>query len=222
MSLAQYLEMWNRINRWQSANKTTDLPNYVTVSDFKIGSPVIDKIYKATFLNMLNRVKAFQALHGSMPNVIGIEGAAIGTEPKIGPVRAKLQAGLGVFNTFTEFYNKCKGRGYSYYYNDIKTLDQEIYALVNRKGLNCTDSTQLAHALALEMGYEFRYVHVQCKSGGHIRGQIRGREFKDWTRVDMAACISVSSQYALNRVWCDYDNAHLENSAWLNTDDGRM
>ena len=47
------------------------------------------------------------------------------------------------------------------------------------------------------MGYEARYVHVQCKEGGHIRGQIKGHEFSDWTRIDPAAALSVNSQYPI-------------------------
>ena len=49
---------------------------------------------------------------------------------------------------------------------------------------------ELCHALAIEMGYEVEYIHVMCKQGGHIRGQIKGHEFKNWTKIDPAAAIS--------------------------------
>ena len=159
-----------------------------------------------------------------MPEIIGINTPAHETEPKptlaSGSVKARLEAGLGKFNTFTEFWQKIRGRGYDYYYNDVYTLDQEIDRIIHKKGLNCTDSMQLCHALAIEMGYEVQYIHVMCKQGGHIRGQIRGHEFKNWTKIDPAAAIS-SSKAGIGHVWCDYPNAHIENAAWLNIDDGR-
>jgi hypothetical protein len=159
-----------------------------------------------------------------MPEIIGIEGPAHGTEPKQsvtgGSVKARLEKGLGTFRTFTEFWQKIRGRGYSHYYNDVYTLDQEITRLINRQGLNCTDSMQLCHALAQEMGYQARYIHVMCKEGGHIRGQIKGHEFKEWTRIDPAAALSVNGKANIGTVWCDYPNAHIENAVWINIDDG--
>jgi hypothetical protein len=217
MSLAQYLEMWRRIQKWQTENNTTDLPNYVTVSDFNIEG--LDKVEKTTFLDMLDRVKKWQETHdGKMPQIIGIKGAANGTEPihtTNGSIQARLEAGLGKFNSFTEFWQKIIGRGYNYYYNSSYNLDQEISRLINKQGLNCTDSMELCYSLAKEMGYEVQYVHVMCKQGGHIRGQIKGHEFKNWTRIDPAAAISTSTRAGIGTVWCDYPNAHIEIENWL-------
>ena len=36
MNLAQYTQMWQWINEWQTKNNTKDLPTYVNVSSFKI------------------------------------------------------------------------------------------------------------------------------------------------------------------------------------------
>ena len=222
MNLAQYTQMWQWINEWQIKNNTKDLPNSVSVSNFKIEG--VDKLEKATYMDMYDRVQKWQETHdGKMPEIIGINSTAHGTEPAphTGSIKARLEAGLGKFNTFTEFWQKIRGRGYSHYYNDIYTLDQEVDRLIKRSGLNCTDSMQLCHALASEMGYEVRYVHVMCKEGGHIRGQIRGHEFSDWTKIDPAAAISTGTRAGIGTVWCDYPNAHIENSAWLNIDDGQ-
>ena len=221
MSLSQYLEMWNRIIKWQNDNNTTRLPNYVDVGDMNVG---VNPIYKDTYMDMYNRVVAYQGSHGGeMPQVIGIEGSASNTEPvtPTGSIKSKLEAGLGSFNNFTQFWQKILGRGYSHYYNDIYTLDQEIDRLIKKTGLNCTDSMQLCYALGTEMGYEMKYVQVQCNEGGHIRGQIKGKEFGDWTRIDPAAAIDLNSQYPIGKVWCDYDNAHVDTDNWLVVDDGQ-
>jgi hypothetical protein len=216
MSLAQYLKMWTWIKQWQSQNNTKNLPNYVDVSSLKIG---LDRIEKDVYLDMFHRVGKYQEGHeGKMPETIGINSPAHGTEPPITPVKNRLEAGLGPFNNFTEFWEKIKGRGYKHYYNNVYNLKQEIQRVINREGINCTDSMQLCHALGCEMGYEVQYVHVMCKKGGHIRGQIKGHEFTDWTDIDPAAALSVNSMYPIGRVWCDYPNAHITNAIWLQTD----
>ena len=74
---------------------------------------------------------------------------------------------------------------------------------------------ELCYSLAKEMGYEIQYVHVTCKEGGHIRGQICGHEFKNWTRIDPAAALSTHTKAPIGKVWCDYPNAYIENGTWL-------
>jgi hypothetical protein len=216
--------MWNRIIKWQADKNITALPNYVNLADMNFGEGV-DPIYKKTYIDIYNRVLAYQESHdGVMPEIIGIEGPYIGDSSQPtgeGTVQRRLENGLGRFGSFTEFWQKIFGRGYSYYYNDVYTLDQEIQRLLGCASLNCIDSMQLCYSLGTEMGYEVRYVQVQCQSGGHIRGQIKGHEFGDWIKIDPAAAISVNSQYPIGQIWCDYDNAHLTSDDWLVYDDGQ-
>lgn len=216
MNLAQYIQMWQWINEWQTKNHTKELPNYVTVSNFKIEG--IDTIKKTTYMEMYNRVQKWKETHdGKMPEIIGIEGPAYNTEPGpfTGLIKARLEAGLGKFNSFTEFWQKIRGRKYSHYYNSSYNLNQEITRIINKQGLNCVDSMELCYSLAKEMGYEVQYVHVMCKQGGHIRGRIFGHEFKKWTRIDPAAALSTNTRANIGTVWCDYPNAHIENGQWL-------
>lgn len=215
MNLGQYNEMWARIKKWQVEKKTKELPSHIDISDFKIG---VDKVTQANIKDMYTRVMKYKETHsGAMPQVIGIETAAKGTEPirPPGSVKTKLEAGLGKFNNFTEFWQKIRGRGYKHYYNSSYNLEQEISRIIKREGINCTDSMELCYSLAKEMGYQVQYIHVMCKQGGHIRGKIRGHEFKEWTRIDPAAAISTSTRAPIGKVWCDYPNAHIENGTWL-------
>lgn len=216
MNLAQYTQMWAWINEWQTKNRTETLPNYVDISSFKIEG--INRIEKTTYKNMYNRVVKWQETHeGKMPEIIGIEGPAKGTEPAptIGSVKKRLEQGLGNFNNFTEFWQKIRGRGYKYYYNSSYNLEQEIQRVINREGINCVDSMEMCYSLAREMGYDVNYVHVMCTEGGHIRGQIQGHEFPKWTRIDPAAALSTKTRANIGTVWCDYPNAHIENGTWL-------
>lgn len=153
---------------------------------------------------------------GNLPGKVWWYNSATTTSK--GPIQTACEKLLGSFTTFTQFYNKCKGRGYSYYYNDIKTLSQESSTIAN---LNCVDSTQLAYHLAKEMGYEFHIYRVKCtvSKSGHVYGGIKGKEFTKLTKVDMAACMSKSSQYSIGNVWCsDAKILAIDEETWLKDD----
>jgi len=138
-----------------------------------------------------------------------------------GPIQTACEKLLGSFTNFTGFYNKCKGRGYGSYYNDIKTLSEEYSTIAN---LNCADASQLAYNLAKEMGYSVRYCHVYCtQSGsGHIYLQVKGNELgSNWVKVDLAAAMSVSSQYNIGSVWCSDAKISSYDDEWLLSDDGK-
>jgi hypothetical protein len=210
--LAVFQDMMNRVAAYVKANGSN--PSIVYLKSGAAG----DYVPYTTFADMRDRYAAYKSNTGNYPALVYY--VAPTPVRTVGQIQAQLEAAVGQFNNFTEFYNKSKGRGYSYYYNDVKTLTQEIAAYKNKTGLNCSDAAQLFTALAKEMGYLTRYVHVMCNSGGHIRMQILGKEFSSWTRVDPAACISVGSQYPIGQVWCDYDNAHIETSNWILVDDG--
>ncbi len=203
MSNAQYKEMWNRINKFKAANGR--LPNYVTITDMKVG---VNTVTQSQFLDMQNRWNAWKNAHGGTePSKIGIEGSSsLVDKPSTGgPLQTKLSAAVGKFTTFAGFYNLCKYRKYLFYFNDKYTQSEEITRLKNKNGLNCVDSSQLGYALAKEMGYEVKYQRctVQTKKGpvGHILLKIKGKEFKTWTPIDLAARLSTSTGAPLGKHW---------------------
>lgn len=140
--------------------------------------------------------------------------------PTKSAIRRSLEDAIGTYNTFTEFYNKLKGRGYSYYYNDIYNQSQAIQRLKNKSGLNCSDICQLTYAAAKDLGYSVRYVHIICKSGtGHIQLDVKGKEFgSSWRRVDPAAALQ--SSYSLGSLWCSDGRVIGYDPGWLLSDDG--
>jgi hypothetical protein len=128
----------------------------------------------------------------------------------------------GAYTNFTQFYDIMRGKGYSYYYNDIYPQGQALDRLKNNSGLNCADVAQIGYAVAKDLGYGVRYVRVMCKTGGHIVLQIKGKEIGDnWTWVDLAACISVSGHYDIGDRWCNYAPALEYDPSWLLSDDGK-
>ena len=72
---------------------------------------------------MLSRYKAYKEEKGFAPQVIYINKPVTRT---VGPIQKAVESTLGKqFSTIKQFYDLCKGRGYSYYYNDVKTLKEE-------------------------------------------------------------------------------------------------
>lgn len=123
--------------------------------------------------------------------------------------------------SFTTWYNSMIGAGYANYDNDVYNSEEEEYNIAHHIAMNCSDYSQKAAQKAKELGYEVRYVHVICKSGkGHIYIQVKGREFNNWTNVDVAAAASVGSKYPIGQVWCPDGDAWISNESWLLVDDG--
>jgi len=130
---------------------------------------------------------------------------------------------------FTEFYILMGGFGYSYYYNDILSLQEEIEALTNGKAMNCTDFSQLGVYIASQFKkdnkplYQTRYRHVNCKTGGgHVQFEIKGEEFKNWTVVDLAAKADKNSRvYPLGDGWCMDGNVRGYNESWILLNNGK-
>lgn len=214
---AMYLDMYSRYAAYKK--KTGKEPNIVYIKPNQQG----DYIQLKQWNNMRLRFDTWWKKNGKQPEyvVVNPKGAAVSSSTSTsskGSIQTACEKLLGSFTTFTQFYNKCKGRGYSYYYNDIKTLSQESSTIAN---LNCVDSTQLAYHLAKEMGYEFHIYRVKCtvSKSGHVYGGIKGKEFTKLTKVDMAACMSKSSQYIIGNVWCsDAKILAIDEETWLKDD----
>lgn len=127
-----------------------------------------------------------------------------------GTIQTAIETKLGSFTNFTGFYNKMIGRGYNHYFNDKKSLTQELNDLAN---LNCVDASQLAQKLGTEMGYTMQLKHVVCpKSGeGHIVIWGKGKELGTaWVWIDLAAAMSVGSKYPIGKAWCQ-DSTEVTN-----------
>ena len=133
-------------------------------------------------------------------------------------------------HNFTEFYNLMGGFGYSYYYNDVYSLSQEISNLSNGKAMNCTDLAQLGVYIASQFKkdgkqvYSTRYAHINCRNGGgHTTFQIKGGEFKDkWTMIDLAAKADKNGRvYHIGDYWCRDGVIRGYNELWVLKDDGK-
>jgi len=178
-------------------------------------------ITNGKYYDMLKRYNEYKEKKGKKPLVCYVNKPTT-KNSDLTTIVGKMKDAVGDFSTLQGAYNRCKGRGYAHYNNDIYTQDQAIYRLKHRLGINCSDSSQLFYALAVAMGWKARYVHIRCRSGtGHIVLDVRRNSSDRWTRIDPAACLSVGSQYSWGRIWCRNGTVIAYNPGWLLTDDGR-
>lgn len=185
------------------------LPNYVTCSDKKT------RLYTDTFVDMANRVSAYEVLKGQSPNIVYIkkENATNETTDK---VLKEFESYFGKVNYIDDVLEKIQGRGYAYYYDSQYNTSTTIKRIYNRQGVNCTDVGQLLYRLAIALGYEAQFIHVKCKGGdGHIRNRFR-KNGGDWFYRDGAAVLNGNN---IGSNWCSppaYVIAY--NPSWIFTD----
>lgn len=185
------------------------LPNYVT------GSNGV-RYYTNTFVDMANRVSAYEVLKGASPRIVYIkkENTTSSSTPTL--------------DLFESYFGKCEyiddamaiiqGRGYAYYYNSAYNTNTTIKRIVNWQGVNCTDSAQLFYRLAYDMNakygrnYECQFVHVFCKSGtGHIRLRLKSNG-GDWFYRDPSACLDGNG---ITYNWCSDGSVYAYNPSWI-------
>lgn len=189
------------------------LPNYVTCSDGKT------KLYLDTYVDMANRVSAYEVLNGRSPNIVYIkkENKTSTSTPTLDYFESK----FGKCEYIDDAMSKIKGRGYAYYYNSQYNTNTTINRIYNRQGVNCTDSAQLFYRLALDMNnkygrkYEVQFVHVFCQSGtGHIRLRLRSNG-SSWFYRDPSACLDGNN---ITYNWCSNGRVNAYNPSWIFTD----
>jgi hypothetical protein len=220
-----YQDMINRVNKYQAANNGQN-PTKVTLDPKNMN----DYISYDRLSEMSRRVNDWKARNprGVLKNVWvkvpSTKPAPAKTSSSSGEVVVNIRGKAHKVKNFTEFYNLMGGYGYSYYYNDILSLQQEIQALTNGKAMNCTDFSQLGVYVAKQFvksdgkpTYNTRYRHVVCKSGGgHTQFEITGGEFTRWTIVDLAARADKKSKsYPLGTGWCMDGRLRGYNESWV-------
>lgn len=182
-------------------------------------------ISNTKYKDILQRYNDYQLKNNKEPNQVYINIVKI----NINGVLEKAESCVGKFivngnawQSFINFYNKLKGRGYLHYNNDIFAANTAWYRLQNKLGLNCSDISQILYAVAKALGLNVRFVHVICKSKiGHIQIDVMNPTTKRYVRVDGAAALSIYSQYSFGRLWCANGYLQSYQDAWLVSDDGK-
>ena len=189
------------------------LPSYVTGSD---GT----KYYTNSFVSMNNRVSAYEVLKGASPNIVYVtDPNGNGTTSNTTDTTLqKCYNAFGSFSTIDEFLAKIKGKGYGYYYNSQYNTDTTISRIKNRKGVNCTDSSQLAYRVGTALGYTVQFIHVRCSSGtGHVRIRLKHptNTGGSWIYRDPASVLNGNS---VSSNWCTNGTVIAYNPSWIFSD----
>ena len=176
----------------------------------------------AKYKDMKNRWDKFIKENGRESKLININIANTtpGTTSEDKEFINKFSEAVGKkITTFKEGCDAIKNRKYLGYNNDIYSQKVALERLKNKKGLNCSDISQLLHRLAKAFGLEVHYVHLKCKSGtGHIIIKVRKKGTSSWTWVDGAAMLSSGKAYGQG--WCYNGKVICEDDKWLLSDDG--
>ena len=187
------------------------LPSYVSA---KNGI----KYYKNCFVNMANRVSAYEVLHAKSPSFVYINDPNASSS---NTVDSTLKLFIDTFGEVTDIDSclaKVQNRGYGYYYNSLYDTKTTISRIKNRQGCNCVDGAQLFYRLGIALGYEVQFIHVKCKGGdGHVRLRLKHPKNTEGEYIlrDVAAVLNgngIRSNWCLNGTLIAYD------PAWIFTD----
>ena len=191
-------------------NDLSFLPNYV-VGDNGV------KYFKQTYVNMANRVSAYEVLNNRSPAIVYLSRDDT-TSANKNVLLDEAKKLFGDFKTCTGWLQKIAGRGYSFYYNDVYNNRDTLQRIYNRKGVNCTDSVELTYNILLGLGYTVQVIHVKCRSGtGHVRLRVKHAVYTagDWEYYDPASVLNgegVYSNWCMNGTVLAYDPAWIMNT----------
>lgn len=185
------------------------MPNYVS------GSNGV-KYYLDTVVSMSNRVSAWEVLNGKSPNFVYLK-AKNTTSTTLDSTLQKVYNAFGTFDSIDGFLGKIKGRGYAYYYNSHYNTNETISRIKNKKGVNCTDVTQLMYRIATALGYkDVQIIQVKCKGGdGHVRIRMRDKKTGQFFYRDGASVLNGS---AITSNWCSNGRLLAYNPSWIFSD----
>lgn len=197
-----------------------DNKSYANFPDYVTG-PSNVKYYKKTYVDMCNRVIAFERKNSRNPTTVSVQGAKSNNiTTKI--TDATLKKFVETFGSVTDFDSALKrieGKGYAYYYNSSYNTNTTIARIKAGKGVNCTDSSQLMYRIAKALGYTVQFVHVQCSSGGHIRLRLKHAKNTggEWIYRD-PACVLSNNGKGIRCNWCMDGKINAYDPAWIFSD----
>ena len=121
--------------------------------------------------------------------------------------------------TIDEVLTYIKGRGYGNYFDDKLSNKQVIGGFVNSSkslNANCTDVLQFLINMAIAMSYDWKCVHVKCKSSGtgHVFGKFKHKTHTGgkWITRNPA---SVLNGGGISSVWCSDGYVQAINPPWF-------
>lgn len=193
------------------------LPNYVEYKGFKL-SP---RLLTYTFAKVLMRYSKNNKLQDEVTLNNKVFTKPLETSNKVYAYFIKIFNKGKKIKTVDGILEKIQGRGYGYYYDDHKSNKEVIDQLAKNtkddpNDPNCTDSCQMVQnciqqLVDWKLYKKVECLHVQCKSGGHVKLRITKNDGSTFIRD--VACIISDNGKPLNCVWCT-NTPKAVNPAW--------
>lgn len=183
------------------------LPNYVV-------GPNGVKYFKQTFVSMAKRVYAYEISNNNSPAIVYLSKNDISSKNK-SKLLDSVQKAFGKFSTCDEWLSKIQGKGYKYYYNNVYDNNTTLKRIKDKKGVNCTDSTELTYNILISLDYAVQVIHVKCKkSGGHVRLRAKHKKHTNnkWIYRDPAAVLAGNS---ITHNWCMDGTIIAYDPSWI-------
>lgn len=188
-------------------------PNYVTFENVKY--------YKDTYTDMCKRVVAYRKTHKKNPKTVRVQGNNSNniTNNTAKKLLKEFEEYFGKVTDFDSALRKIESRGYAYYYDSQYNNHTTLQRIIKRKGVNCTDSSQLMRAIAIAKGYEVQFIHVMCSSGGHVRLRLKHKKNTNgkWIYRD-PACVLSDNGKGITCNWCMDGRILAYDPSWLLAD----
>lgn len=188
------------------------LPNYLTYGGYKIRT----RVYIDAFARIVN----YYYVNKKMPSYVNVNSKAF-TKPSTAAqskdeVFNYFVKKFGKVSTIDEALKKVQSRVYGYYYDDVYSNKTAIDRMYSKSGINCTDSCQVFWHIALALGYDVKCLHVQCKTGGHVRLKLRHPKHTggNWINRD-PACVLSQNGKPLTAIWCENAPLNAINPSWF-------
>ena len=188
------------------------LPNYLTYGGYKIRT----RVYIDAFARIVN----YYYVNKKMPSYVNVNSKAF-TKPSTAAqskdeIFNYFVKKFGKVSTIDEALKKVQSRGYGYYYDDVYSNKTAIDRMYSKSGINCTDSCQVFWHIALALGYDVKCLHVQCKTGGHVRLKLRHSKHTggNWINRDPACVLSANGK-PLTAIWCENAPLNATNPSWF-------
>ena len=185
-------------------DKKHRLPNHLLYKNHKIRTRL--------YCYMFAKIIVYYNKNGKLPGEVNVNYKAF-TEPHeqsnkvydyfVQKTRIKPTTLDGILDYVAKHFH------YQYYYDDHKS-NREV---MDTKSGNCTDLLQWLCNMVEPLGYEWKCIHVQCKSGGgHVYGKFRHKKHTDgnWIVRDIA-CIAKNGNRC---VWCSDGTLIDVNPQW--------
>lgn len=201
----EYFDIAERLVEYVEKHKS--LPNYIEYKEYRLQP----KVYTL----LLSKVLIYFHKYNKLPSEVNCNSKAF---------KQPVETGNEVYDYACKKFNRtfktlddileyvANNFTYQFYFDDVKS-NKEV---TDTKAGNCTDLLQWLCNMVEPLGYEWKCVHVSCRSSGtgHVWGKFRHAKNTggEWINRDIACCADNGS---IRCIWCEDGYVQAYNPSWF-------